>query len=205
MTAAANTKVYDGTTAAAAAPAITSGSLASGDTAAFSETYDTPAVGTGKTLTPSGTVNDGNGGANYSVTFVGNTTGAITQTVDHFLVTASPTSVTAGNNFMLTVTAEDASGNIVTGYAGTVDFTSPDPLEPRPAGNLTFSPGAGVAAAMATLETAGSWAITASGHGKPVDPGRQCPGHGHGGDRLDSSSSANSPATRRLAQRSTHW
>ena len=92
MTAAANTKAYDGTTSATAVPAITSrgGSLPSGDTAAFTESYNTPAVGTGKTLTVSGSVNDGNGGADYSVTLVSNTAGAITQTVDHFVVHRRP-------------------------------------------------------------------------------------------------------------------
>ena len=48
------------------------------------------------------------------------------------------------------------SGNVVTGYAGTVQFTSSDPLEPVPAANLTFTAGSGVAYAVATLETAGS-------------------------------------------------
>jgi hypothetical protein len=162
VTAATNTKAYDGTTSALATPAITSGSLAVGDTAAFSEGYDTPAVGTGKTLIPSGTVGDGNGGANYSVTFVTNTSGAITQTVDHFLVTASPANVTAGAEFILVVTAQDSSGNMVPGYAGTVHFTGSDPREPAPAANLTFAPGSGVAATLATLQTAGSWTITAS-------------------------------------------
>jgi hypothetical protein len=86
VTARTNTKAYDGNTSAAAVPTITSGSLASGDTAAFSETYDTKAVGTGKTLTPSGSVNDGNGGANYAVTFATNTTGAITGTLNQVYV-----------------------------------------------------------------------------------------------------------------------
>jgi hypothetical protein len=96
------------------------------------------------------------------VTFLTNATGAITQTVDHFLVTASPASITAGDNLFLVVTAEDNSGNVVTGYAGTVQFTSSDPLQPAPAANLTFTPGSGVAYAVATLKTAGSWPITAS-------------------------------------------
>ena len=53
VTAATSTKAYDGTTSASAAtPTITSGSLATGDTAAFTETFDTRNVGTGKTLTP---------------------------------------------------------------------------------------------------------------------------------------------------------
>ena len=105
VAAATNTKTYDGTTTAAATPTVTGGSLATGDTAVFSRTYDTSAVGTGETLTPAGTVNDGNGGANYRATFVNNASGVITQTADHFLVTASPANVTAGNNFILAVTA----------------------------------------------------------------------------------------------------
>ena len=78
VTAATSTKGYDGTTSSTAAPTITGGSLATGDTAAFTETFDTRNVGTGKTLTPAGSVNDGNGGNNYTVTFVTNTTGSIT-------------------------------------------------------------------------------------------------------------------------------
>ena len=77
VTAATNTKGYDGTTSAAAAPTI-AGTVVSGDTANFTESYDTKNAGTGKTLTPAGTVNDGNGGHNYAVTFVADTSGAIT-------------------------------------------------------------------------------------------------------------------------------
>ena len=69
VTAATNTKTYDGTTSAAATPTITAGALARTDTANFTETYDSKNVGTGKTLTPSGTVNDGNSGNNYTYTF----------------------------------------------------------------------------------------------------------------------------------------
>jgi autotransporter-associated beta strand protein len=71
------TKVYDGTTNSAVVPAI-SPAVPTGDTANFSQTYDTKDVGTGKTLTPAGSVTDGNGGANYAVTFANNTTGEIT-------------------------------------------------------------------------------------------------------------------------------
>ena len=45
------------------------GSLAAGDTACFAESFDTAASGVGKTLTPFGSVNDGNSGDNYAVTF----------------------------------------------------------------------------------------------------------------------------------------
>ena len=78
ITAAANSKTYSGTTAAAAASTITSGTLASGDTAGFIETYSTRNVGTGLTLTPSGVVNDGNSGKNYTYTYVPASSGVIT-------------------------------------------------------------------------------------------------------------------------------
>ena len=170
VTAAANSKVYDGTNSATATPTVTSGSVAAGDTAAFSETYNTPDVGTGEMLTPSGTVNDGNGGADYHVTFVSNASGVITQKVDHFLVNASPANVTAGNNFILTVTAEDASGLVVAGYAGTVEFNSSDPLEPHPAGNLTFTPGTGLAASHGHLGNGRLLDHYRHGHVELVDP-----------------------------------
>jgi alpha-L-arabinofuranosidase len=79
VTASVNSKPYDTTLAAAAAPAITYGGLQAGDTATFTESYLTKTVGTGKTLVPAGSVNDGNGGNNYSVTFVNNTAGVITE------------------------------------------------------------------------------------------------------------------------------
>ncbi len=77
ITAVANTKVYDATTSAAALPQVTSGSLQGSDTADFIETYGTANVGTGLTLTPSGTVDDGNDGDNYTYTFVPEATGVI--------------------------------------------------------------------------------------------------------------------------------
>jgi hypothetical protein len=77
-TLATDTKEYDGTTSSAGTPTITVGSLASGDTATFTQTFDTKHVGTSKVLTPAGVVTDGNSGNNYAVTFVTNTTGVIT-------------------------------------------------------------------------------------------------------------------------------
>ena len=77
ITAQANTKTYDGATTATTLPSITSGTLQGSDAANFIEAYDTKNVGTGKTLTPSGTVTDGNSGNNYTYTFVNNTSGVI--------------------------------------------------------------------------------------------------------------------------------
>ncbi|MBW4891691.1 cadherin-like beta sandwich domain-containing protein [Mucilaginibacter sp. HMF5004] len=79
VTAQAATKAYDKTTASATAPVVTG--LLSGDAVATApvQVYNTLAVGTGKTLTPSGLViNDGNGGANYSISYVNSTAGVIT-------------------------------------------------------------------------------------------------------------------------------
>ena len=78
VTAQTDTKGYDGTTTSAGVPLITSGTLAAGDTSGFLETFDTKNVGTGKTLTASGAVVDGNSGNNYAVSFVTDTTGVIT-------------------------------------------------------------------------------------------------------------------------------
>ncbi|HLA28434.1 MAG TPA: YDG domain-containing protein [Syntrophales bacterium] len=77
ITAAANTKGYDRTTSAAATPSITSGSLAGDDTATLTEVYDSKIAGTGKTLKPEAVIADGNGGNNYQVTLVDDTTGVI--------------------------------------------------------------------------------------------------------------------------------
>src|SRR5207253_2606393 len=73
-----DTKGYDGTANSVAIPALTSGTLASGDTSSFAQSFSNKNVGTGKTLTPAGSVNDGNSGANYTVTFASVATGAIT-------------------------------------------------------------------------------------------------------------------------------
>ena len=73
-----NTKVYDGTTAAAAIP--TNSGVIAGDTASFIETYNDKNFGlNNKTLTPSGIVTDGNSGGNYTYTFNSFTTGTISK------------------------------------------------------------------------------------------------------------------------------
>jgi hypothetical protein len=78
VTAQADSRVYDGTTNSGVAPVV-SGTLYDPIGTASTQAYDDKNVGTGKTLTPSGLVmNDGNGGANYSATYVDNTSGVIT-------------------------------------------------------------------------------------------------------------------------------
>jgi hypothetical protein len=53
-------------------------------------------------------------------------------------VISGPTSVTAGVPFSLTITVKDAYGNVVTGYTGTVHFSSTDTRATLPA-NYTFT------------------------------------------------------------------
>ena len=77
VTATADTRVYDRTVNSSSRPSITVGALQQGDTATWSQVFDTNAVGTGKTLSPRGSINDGNSGANYAVTLVTSTAGAI--------------------------------------------------------------------------------------------------------------------------------
>jgi filamentous hemagglutinin family protein len=77
LQASTNTKIYDGTTSASAIPVITSGTVMSGDTIIMSEVYADKHAGSGKTLTPSATIDDGNGGNNYNVTALSDNTGVI--------------------------------------------------------------------------------------------------------------------------------
>jgi len=107
VTAAPNTKPYDGTTTAVSTPTIAPG-LVGGDTASFAETYNTPDVGTGKTLTPSGTVSDSNSGNNYNVSFASSTAGIITSVDQTVTIGSIPSGQISGNTF--TLTATDNSG-----------------------------------------------------------------------------------------------
>jgi hypothetical protein len=125
VTAAANVKNYDGTTAAATLPVVTVGSVQAGDNGSFAETYDTQNVGTGKTLTPSGAVLDGNAGNNYNYTFVPAANGTINPAT--LTYTANPTNMVYGSavpglggtvgGF---VTGENQSG----ATTGTMSFTT---------------------------------------------------------------------------------
>ena len=83
VTAVADTKDYDGNIASVAVPVLSAGTpLAIGDTGTWSQAFSTAAAGTGKTLTPSGTVKDladANTLANYLITFTPVSTGVINK------------------------------------------------------------------------------------------------------------------------------
>ncbi len=67
---------------------------------------------------------------------------------------------TAGVAHTFTVTARDASGNVVTGYTGTVTFSSSDVQAGLPASYTFTAADAGAHTFTATLKTAGSRSIT---------------------------------------------
>ncbi len=82
-------------------------------------------------------------------------------TATHFSISA-PSSATAGNSFSVTITALDANNHQVSGYTGTVHFTSSDGLAGLPS-NYTFtSTDAGSHTFTITLKTAGSQTLTAT-------------------------------------------
>jgi Domain of unknown function (DUF4214) len=80
----------------------------------------------------------------------------------HFQVDVPPGGATAGQSIPVTVTALDAFGNVVTGYTGTVHFTSSDTAAMLP-GDTTFqASNQGVLSVNATLIRAGNQTITAT-------------------------------------------
>ncbi len=76
----------------------------------------------------------------------------------HFLVTA-PAAATAGTPITVNVTALDQFNNLVTGYTGTVHFTSTDAQAALP-GNTTLTSGTG--SFSVTLKTVGAQSVAAT-------------------------------------------
>jgi len=115
VTAGTNVKAYDGTTSATNLPSITTGGLMAGDNAGFSVAYATPGVGKGKTLMPSGTVADGNGGTNYGYTFMASSGGEIDPAATQVkLISSSPTNgYRASVFFTATNLPTDAGSNVI--------------------------------------------------------------------------------------------
>ncbi len=96
--------------------------LVGSDTADFSETYDTKNVGTGKTLTPFGSVSDGNGGQNYTVTFVNNTAGVINKAPLAITALTNTKTYDATTSAAATPTVSGLQGSdTVTGLSETYD------------------------------------------------------------------------------------
>jgi YDG domain-containing protein/Big-like domain-containing protein len=134
VTAASDTKTYDGTTTSTGAPTITMGSLATGDTmTSFTQVFDSRNAGS-RTLIPSGTVNDGNGGNSYAYTFA-TTNGTINK---------RPITVTAATDTKIYdgTTASTGAPTITTGSLATGDTTTnfTQVFDSRNAGSRTLIP-----------------------------------------------------------------
>ncbi len=143
VTAAANTKLYDGTTSAAAHPTITAGSIQSGDTApTWTESYADRNAGTGKTLIPAALlVLDGNYGTNYNYTYAPVPAGVINPT--NLTVTATANTKTYDGTTSATNTPT------WTGYLQTGDSVGPANFwetydNPSPGTGKTLTPAGGV-------------------------------------------------------------
>jgi len=81
----------------------------------------------------------------------------------HFGVTGAPTSSPAGSSFSLTVTEQNGDGSIVTGYRGTVHFTSSDNAATLPADYMFTALDSGVHTFTGVvLNTPGNQSITVS-------------------------------------------
>lgn len=83
VTAASATKQYDGLVSAPGTPTLTAGTLATGDTATWVQTYESPLPGRNKTVMPGGYVTDAAviTSANYQITWVADTGSSIEGTI----------------------------------------------------------------------------------------------------------------------------
>jgi len=76
------------------------------------------------------------------------------------LVAAIPATAFGGKATTLTVTAQDAAGQVLTNFVGTVSFTSTDPLATLPASYTFVASDLGVHTFNVTLRTQGSQTVT---------------------------------------------
>ena len=122
VTAATDTKTYDGNTTSNGVPIVATASLASGDVVnnAPTQTYDTKLVATSKVMTPAGlTIKDALDAdmtANYNIHYLTDATGVISQR-DINVTAATDTKTydgnTTSNGVPIVATASLASGDVV--------------------------------------------------------------------------------------------
>src|SRR5262249_41700205 len=106
-----------------------------------------------------------------SITVTDTANGSLTASVTGITVTPAPAALvfgrvpagtTAGSAFNLTLTAQDAYGNVATGYTGTVHFSSSDGKAVLPADYPFTASDAGTHTFVVTLKTAGTQSLTAT-------------------------------------------
>ncbi len=113
-------KPYDRTPGSPGVPIIINGRLYGPDIGIFTETYGGPNAGTNLTLTPTGTITDGNGGGNYVVTYVPVTTGTITPLPVILFGTRVYDSTTNAAASILTFTNDLDGSNLTLSGTGTL-------------------------------------------------------------------------------------
>jgi hypothetical protein len=138
---------FSSTDASASLPAI--GTL-SGGTGSFSATLKTAG---GQTVTATAA-------ANASLSGTSGPVAVSAAAASTLAVGGYPATVTAGTAFRVTVTTQDAYNNIVTGYTGTVHFTSSDDQAMLPPAYSFTAADGGVHTFLLTLNTAGPQSLT---------------------------------------------
>ena len=132
------------------AASLPSNSTLTNGTGTFSVTLNSTGS---KTVTATDTTTSSITGVSGSITV-----SAATPVATQFKV-AAPSTATSGTAISVVVTAEDANGNTVTGYSGTLHFTSTDTAASLPS-NSTLTNGTGTFSV--TLNSTGSKTITAT-------------------------------------------
>jgi autotransporter-associated beta strand protein len=131
-----------------------------GQTPAVLATPVTLATYSGDTAGSYAIVASGATAANYTITFANGILTVSPAAASTFVVSGFPSQVTADDSTdVVTVTAHDAYGNVATGYAGTVHFSSSDAQAALPA-DTTLTNGTG--SFSVTLFTAGGQTLTAT-------------------------------------------
>ncbi|MES2413596.1 MAG: YDG domain-containing protein [Pseudomonadota bacterium] len=138
-------RTYDGTTTAAGAVVASSGTVFGSDSVSggnFAFTDKTASTGD-KTVTVSGvTVNDGNGGNNYNITYASNTTSTISKATLNVVATPEDKVYDGTTAATIGLTDNRFAGDVIT-LSGVSDFASKDV-------------GAGIAVTVGTLTPAGA-------------------------------------------------
>ena len=115
ITAATNSKTYDSSTSASAAPTVTSGTLYDAGGSTLAESYTTANAGTGLTLTPTASIPDV---SNYTVTLASTNTGVITP--EAITITAATNSKTYDSTTSASATPTVTSGTLYDANASTL-------------------------------------------------------------------------------------
>ena len=136
ITAATDTKTYDGTATSAGTPTLTVGVIQTGDSApTWTQTFDSPNAGS-RTLTPAGVVSDGNSGNNYSYTYA-TASGTINKVTSTVSTWPTATEITEGQPLSFSTLSGGSSSP-----AGSFAFTDPTATPTVGTANqsVTFTP-----------------------------------------------------------------